>query len=297
MKPNGDSALTSSFPGYIGYDQSLEEYVINKVNESEIAKAQKKDKNVNVLTGKKFGVDEKFTAENLTPEQQAYLATLDAAALAEVVTSYQENANANYESNLQKLGIANLDDPDTISLFPINFDAKTEIEQIIQQYNEGKDEEDQITYTDMMGTMIASVSLIVDVISTVLIAFVAVSLVVSCIMIGIITHISVMERTKEIGILRALGASKHNVSQVFNAETFIVGICAGLLGVGVSALLTIPINAVLESLLGIEALTVALPAVYAVVLVALSVVITMIGGLLPAKRAAKQDAVIALRTE
>lgn len=127
--------------------------------------------------------------------------------------------------------------------------------------------------------------------------FVAVSLVVSCIMIGIITHISVMERTKEIGILRALGASKHNVSQVFNAETFIVGICAGLLGVGVSALLTIPINAVLESLLGIEALTVALPAVYAVVLVALSVVITMIGGLLPTKRAAKQDAVIALRTE
>lgn len=137
----------------------------------------------------------------------------------------------------------------------------------------------------------------VDVISYVLIAFVAVSLVVSCIMIGIITHISVMERTKEIGILRALGASKHNVSQVFNAETFIVGICAGLLGVGVSALLTIPINAVLESLLGIEALTVALPAVYAVVLVTLSVVITMIGGLLPAKRAAKQDAVIALRTE
>ncbi len=130
-----------------------------------------------------------------------------------------------------------------------------------------------------------------------MIAFVAVSLVVSCIMIGIITHISVMERTKEIGILRALGASKHNVSQVFNAETFIVGICAGLLGVGVSALLTIPINAVLESLLGIEALTVALPAVYAVVLVTLSVVITMIGGLLPAKRAAKQDAVIALRTE
>ena len=134
-------------------------------------------------------------------------------------------------------------------------------------------------------------------ISYVLIAFVAVSLVVSCIMIGIITHISVMERTREIGILRALGASKHNVSQVFNAETFIVGICAGLLGVGVSALLTIPINAVLESLLGIEALTVALPAVYAVVLVTLSVVITMIGGLLPAKRAAKQDAVIALRTE
>ncbi len=296
VKPNGDSALTSSFPGYIGYDQSLEEYVINKVNESEIAKAQKKDKNVNVLTGKKFGVDEKFTAENLTPEQQAYLATLDAAALAEVVTSYQENANANYESNLQKLGIANLDDPDTISLFPINFDAKTEIEQIIQQYNEGKDEEDQITYTDMMGTMIASVSLIVDVISTVLIAFVAISLIVSSIMIAIITYISVLERTKEIGVLRAIGASKRDVSRVFNAETLIEGLAAGLLGIGITLLLDIPINIVVNQLLNVENIAV-LPFTGAVVLIILSVLLTVLAGLIPSRMASKKDPVEALRTE
>ena len=134
-------------------------------------------------------------------------------------------------------------------------------------------------------------------ISYVLIAFVAVSLIVSCIMIGIITHISVMERTKEIGILRAMGASKRNISQVFNAETFIIGFCAGLLGVGISALLTIPINAILQSILGAESLTVSLPVVPAFVLIVLSMVITIIGGLLPAKKAAKKDPVIALRTE
>lgn len=296
VKPNGDSALTSSFPGYIGYDQSLEEYVINKVNESEIAKAQKKDKTVNVLTGKKFGADEKFTAENLTPEQQAYLATLDAAALAEVVSSYQENANANYESNLKKLGIASLDDPDTISLFPINFDAKTEIEQVIRRYNEGKSEEDQITYTDMMGTMIASVSLIVDVISAVLIAFVAISLVVSSIMIAIITYISVLERTKEIGVLRAIGASKRDVSRVFNAETLIEGLAAGLLGIGVTLLLTIPINLIVEQTLNVKNIAV-LPVTGAVILIALSVLLTVLAGLIPSRMASKKDPVEALRTE
>ena len=198
---------------------------------------------------------------------------------------------------MKKFGKVSYDAPASISIYTDSFEDKNAVSACIERYNDNADEAGKITYTDYVALLTSSITSMVDVISYVLIAFVAVSLVVSCIMIGIITHISVMERTKEIGILRALGASKHNVSQVFNAETFIVGICAGLLGVGVSALLTIPINAVLESLLGIEALTVALPAVYAVVLVTLSVVITMIGGLLPAKRAAKQDAVIALRTE
>lgn len=204
---------------------------------------------------------------------------------------------ASYADNMKKFGKVSYDAPASISIYTDSFEDKNAVSACIERYNDSADEAGKITYTDYVALLTSSITSMVDVISYVLIAFVAVSLVVSCIMIGIITHISVMERTKEIGILRALGASKHNVSQVFNAETFIVGICAGLLGVGVSALLTIPINAVLESLLGIEALTVALPAVYAVVLVALSVVITMIGGLLPAKRAAKQDAVIALRTE
>lgn len=204
---------------------------------------------------------------------------------------------ASYADNMKKFGKVSYDAPASISIYTDSFEDKNAVSACIERYNDNADEAGKITYTDYVALLTSSITSMVDVISYVLIAFVAVSLVVSCIMIGIITHISVMERTKEIGILRALGASKHNVSQVFNAETFIVGICAGLLGVGVSALLTIPINAVLESLLGIGALTVALPAVYAVVLVALSVVITMIGGLLPAKRAAKQDAVIALRTE
>lgn len=296
VKPSGDSALASSFPGYLGYDQSLEEYIVEKVNESEIAKAQKKDKTINVLTGKKFGAEEKFSAENLTPEQQMYLSTLDAAELAEVVSSYQENVDATYESVLHKLGITSLDDPDEISLFPINFEAKTDIENIIKRYNEGKDEEDQITYTDMMGTMIASVSMIVDVISAVLIAFVAISLVVSSIMIAIITYISVLERTKEIGVLRAMGASKRDVSRVFNAETLIEGLAAGLLGIGVTLLMTIPINAIVEQTLDVKNIAV-LPVGGAVILIILSVILTMIAGLIPSRMASKKDPVEALRSE
>lgn len=295
-KPNGDSALASSFPGYLGYRQDLEAYVINGVNDSEIAKAQKKDKTVNVLTGKKFGSEEKFSAENLAPEQQAYLATLDATELAEVVSSYKENADATYETIAQKLGIASLDDPDEISLFPINFDAKTDIEHIIDQYNEGKDEEDQITYSDMMGAMIASVSMIVDVISTVLIAFVAISLIVSSIMIAIITYISVLERTKEIGILRAIGASKRDVSRVFNAETLIEGLAAGILGIGITLLLTIPINIVVKDALDVKNIAV-LPLDGAIILILLSVVLTMLAGLIPSRMASKKDPVEALRSE
>ena len=159
------------------------------------------------------------------------------------------------------------------------------------------DEDSQITYTDYVELMTSSLTSIIDMISYVLIAFVAVSLIVSCIMIGIITHISVLERTKEIGILRAMGASKRNISQVFNAETFIIGCCAGLLGIGISMLITIPVNAVIQNLLGAATLTVSLPATYAALLIGLSIVITIVGGLLPAKKAAKKDPVVALRTE
>ena len=159
------------------------------------------------------------------------------------------------------------------------------------------DEDSQITYTDYVALLTASITSIVDVISYVLIAFVAVSLVVSCIMIGIITHISVLERTKEIGILRALGASKRNISQVFNAETFIIGFCAGLIGVGISALLTIPINSIIAQLVGSDTVRAVLPVGAAVILIAISMLITVVGGLLPAKRAAKKDPVTALRTE
>lgn len=198
---------------------------------------------------------------------------------------------------MEAFGKVSYDTPASISIYTDSFEDKEAVSTCIENYNKTVDDDNQITYTDYVALLTSSITSIVDVISYVLIAFVAVSLIVSCIMIGIITHISVMERTKEIGILRAMGASKRNISQVFNAETFIIGFCAGLLGVGISALLTIPINAILQSILGAESLTVSLPVVSAFVLIVLSMVITIIGGLLPAKKAAKKDPVIALRTE
>ena len=198
---------------------------------------------------------------------------------------------------MENFGKVSYDAPASISIYADSFEDKDAISACIEDYNETADEDAQITYTDYVALLTSSVTTIINGISYVLIAFVAISLIVSCIMIGIITHISVMERTKEIGILRALGASKHNISQVFNAETFIIGCCAGLLGIGVSLLLMIPINSMIEKISGISGLTAQLPVASALVLIALSIVITLAGGLLPAKKAAKKDPVIALRSE
>ena len=187
--------------------------------------------------------------------------------------------------------------PASISIYADTFEAKDAIAAAIKRYNESAPESEQITYTDYIALITSSVTTIVDVISYVLIAFVAVSLVVSCIMIGIITHISVLERTKEIGILRALGASKRNITQVFNAETVIIGFCAGVMGVAIAMLLTIPINAILQHIIGSVELTVTLPLTSALILVAISVIITAIGGVIPARKAASRDPVVALRTE
>ena len=195
---------------------------------------------------------------------------------------------ASYEDNMEAFGKVSYDAPASISIYTDSFEDKEAVSECIANYNEAVDEDNQITYTDYVELMTSSLTSIVDIISYVLIAFVAVSLIVSCLMIGIITHISVLERTKEIGILRAMGASKRNISQVFNAETFIIGCCAGLLGIGISLLCMIPINAILQNLLGAATLTVALPITYVAILVVLSIVITVIGGLLPAKKAAKK---------
>lgn len=221
-----------------------------------------------------------------TPDNEILLSVYD-----EYIGGYS------YADNMKCFGKISYDAPSSISIYTDSFEDKEAVSECIENYNEIVDTDSQITYTDYVELMTSSLTSIIDMISYVLIAFVAVSLIVSCIMIGIITHISVLERTKEIGILRAMGASKRNISQVFNAETFIIGCCAGLLGVGISILLTIPINAVIQSLLGAATLTVALPLTYAVALIILSVVITIIGGLLPARNAAKKDPVIALRTE
>ena len=219
----------------------------------------------------------------------------------ELFASLSSSGSSTYEGNLQKLGYADFDEPSSISIYPKNFESKEHVVSILDGYNdtmekEGKNEQ-VISYTDVVGTLMSSVTDIVNIISYVLIAFVGISLVVSSIMIGVITYISVLERKKEIGILRAIGASKRNISQVFNAETFIIGLCAGLIGIGLSLLLMIPGNLLIHHLADTTKVSASLPLVPALVLIALSVVLTLIGGLIPSKKAAKSDPVTALRTE
>ncbi len=202
-----------------------------------------------------------------------------------------------FDENMDTFGVISKDAPASINIYADSFEAKDAISTCIEDYNQTVEEEDQISYTDYVALLMSSVTTIIDVISYVLIAFVSVSLVVSSILIGIITYISVLERTKEIGILRAIGASKHNISQVFNAETFMIGLCSGLLGVGITALLLIPANAIIHSLVDTTSVNAVLPPVAAAILVVLSMVLTLIGGLIPAKKAARMDPVAALRTE
>ena len=208
-----------------------------------------------------------------------------------------EFSDSTYEANLKKLGYVNLDNPSTINLYASSFENKDVIEEVIAEYNKTADELSQIKYTDYVGLMMSSITTIINAITYVLIAFVAVSLIVSSIMIGVITLISVQERTKEIGILRAIGASKKNVSSLFNAETVIIGFTSGLLGVGITYLLCIPINLILHALTGINNLSAYLPIPTAIILVAISVLLTLFAGIIPSRSAAKKDPVVALRTE
>ncbi len=215
-----------------------------------------------------------------------------------LVSLYDQYIGSNtYEDNMESFGVVSYDAPSSISIYADSFESKESIVACIESYNKSVDEDSQITYTDYVALLTSSLTTIINGITYVLIAFVAISLIVSCIMIGIITNISVMERTKEIGILRALGASKRNVSQVFNAETFIIGCCAGVLGIGISLLALFPINSIIESLLGSTDMAARLPIASAAILIVISVLITVIGGLIPAKSAAKKDPVVALRTE
>lgn len=232
---------------------------------------------------------------------EAFQMNMDGEELMELMMSMNSSKTATYDSNLKNLGYVDFGVPNGISIYPKDFVSKEGVVKILDDYNsrmeqEGKDEQ-VITYTDVVGTLMSSVTDIIDVISYVLIAFVAISLVVSSIMIGVITYISVLERKKEIGILRAIGASKGNISQVFNAETFIIGLCAGLIGIGITALLLIPGNALIHHLAGTAEVTAVLPVLPAVILVLLSVLLTLLGGLIPSKKAAKSDPVTALRTE
>ena len=260
LKPNED-ASNASISTNVAYTNKLTQYLINAVNDSDIVKEQLANPTVDVFTGEPF-------AEN------------------------------SYEANLTKLGVANLEDPASISIYPKDFKSKEKIVDIIDEYNaklkaEGKEE---IEYTDYVGLMMSSVSTIINAISYVLIAFVAISLVVSSIMIGIITYISVLERTKEIGILRSIGASKKDVSRVFNAETVIVGFVAGMIGIIITLILNVPINIIIKNITDISGMS-KLPVSGGVVLVVISIILTFIAGLIPARVASKKDPVIALRTE
>ena len=302
IKQNENSSA-SSMAGGIGYLKDLKEYVINKTNEAEIVKEQKENPDVNVFTGLEFpkeGEEQTFNIQNLSSEQQRAISQMSPEQIADMMETYRENQEATYEDNLTTLGSVDLDKPSSISIYPKSFDDKEKIANAIEEYNqkqrdEGK-EENVITYTDIVGTMMTSVTNIIDAVSYALIGFVSISLIVSSIMIGIITYISVLERTKEIGILRAIGASKGDISKVFNAETFIVGLIAGLLGIGITVLLTIPINSLIYNLSGVV-IKATLEPIAGLILVLISMFLTIIAGLIPAKMASKKDPVEALRTE
>ena len=336
IRPKAD-ASDAGITTAVAYTAKLTDYVIAHTNESAVVQAQEADDTVNVLTGIAFaspddaskaadakaylsslGISEKASfykmmvystqgsnasAAGMAMDEATMAAALDRWLAGQpsqeiLVKVYEQYiAGSTYEDNLKAFGKVSYDAPSSISIYTDSFENKDAIAACIEAYNETADEDAQITYTDYVAMLTSSITTIINGISYVLIAFVAISLVVSCIMIGIITHISVMERTKEIGILRALGASKRNISQVFNAETFIIGCCAGLLGIGVSLLALFPINAILAKVSGLSDLTAQLPVQSSIILIVISIVITILGGLLPAKKAAKKDPVIALRTE
>ena len=299
IKPNKDSAVTSSTLGGILYTDSLEKHVLKKVEDSQIVKEQKQNPEINIITGLEFS-DEEFNINDLSFEQQTYLSSLNQEELAEVITKYKESYSLTYEKVLEKLGSIDLDNPSGIYIYAKDFESKDAIKNIINDYNEqqrkNSKEANVINYNDVVGMLMSSVTDIVDIISYVLISFVSISLVVSSIMIGIITYISVLERTKEIGILRAIGASKKDVSRVFNAETLIIGFTSGMFGILITVLLNIPINIIIKKLTGVSNIT-QLPLNGAIILIMISVILTIIAGLIPAKLASKKDPVESLRSE
>lgn len=314
IRPNDDAVSTSISSG-IGYTAKLTEYIIEEVKNSEIAKAQLADTSVDVFTGVPFDNDR--NTEITMDDVNAYMATLspEESAQMQAMTSGMSDdqilqlfsaslkartTDATLDSNKSKLGITDLDTPSQIDIYATDFDSKEKVQNIIKDYNKSQQddgkEENVINYTDYVGMMMSSVSTIINAISYVLIAFVAISLIVSSIMIGIITYISVLERTKEIGVLRSIGASKKDVSRIFNAETLIEGFVSGALGIVVTLLLCIPANALIKHLTDISNVA-QLPVAGGVILIIISMFLTFIAGLIPAKLAAKKDPVVALRSE
>ena len=314
IKPSEEAVSTSLSSG-IGYTKELTEYIINGVNDSAIAKAQLADEDTDIFTGVPFDNnkdtpitmdDVQAYLESLPSDEQAqtrmFLSTMTDEQILDMFSQSvkAQTTDATLETNKSKLGITDLDDPSGINIYPSDFDSKEHIQDIISDYNtsqqkDGKDE-NVINYTDYVGIIMSSVTVIINAISYVLIAFVGISLIVSSIMIGIITYISVLERTKEIGILRSIGASKKDISRIFNAETLIEGFVAGALGIIVTLILCVPANAIIKNVTSIANVA-QLPVAGGVILVIISMLLTLIAGLIPARLAAKKDPVVALRSE
>ena len=321
LRPAADTVATSSGSG-VGYRAELMRYLVQRVNESPIVREQRENPEVDVFTGQPFSTNENDLLEAMdrmsfgdfvqeygsvmhwSEEVQAQLGTLSAVLNylpKERIKQFLPNVlpkemGGSYQKNMATLGVSDLNSPASIAIFPKSFEAKAKITALIDAYNASVEEENTILYTDYVGLLMSSVTDIINAVSYVLIAFVAISLVVSSIMIGIITYISVLERTKEIGILRAMGASKGDVSRVFTAETLIIGLVAGLLGITITWLLNVPISLIIRSLTNVSARAV-LPGRGALVLVLISMLLTMVAGAIPSRMAAKKDPVVALRTE
>ena len=295
IKPS-ESTVSQPTMGGVYYTKAMEEYVTSKTENSQIVQEQKSNPNINIFTQTEFASGQKMSMSNLTNEQMMQLSSMSQEELMNYMNTYNENINATYDSNLTKLGVVDYSTPTKISLYASSFDGKEKLSDLITSYNKKQTKSNVITYNDFIGTMLSSVTSVVNIISYVLIAFVSVSLIVSSIMIGIITYISVLERTKEIGILRSIGASKKDITRVFNAETFIIGLISGVLGILITLVLNVPISVVVKNMTGVSHIA-KLPVNGAVFLIFVDLVLTILAGLIPSKIASKKDPVEALRSE
>ena len=297
----GTSSGVNSPSGGVAYTSALIDYTSEQIQNSDIVKEQEANPTINVFTGKEFAKDPKpFNSADLTEEEKIQLVKMTPEQQAQYIQQYNENSAATYEENLAKLGVIDKSKPAAIEFYTSSFQQKQELKDFINAYNTAKKdagEDDKVlAYSDDIQTIMSSITTMVGVITTVLVGFVAISLIVSSIMIAIITYISVLERTKEIGILRAMGASKKDIRRIFTAETAIEGFISGVLGIAITLLATIPINAVVAKMTNVENVA-QLPWEAALILIGISIVLTMLAGLIPSRIAAKKDPVESLRSE
>ena len=297
----GTSSGVNSPSGGVAYTSALIDYTSEQIQNSDIVKEQEANPTINVFTGKAFAKDPKpFNSADLTEEEKIQLVKLTPEQQAQYIQQYNENSAATYEENLAKLGVIDKSKPAAIEFYTSSFQQKQELKDFINAYNTAKKdagEDDKVlAYSDDIQTIMSSITTMVGVITTVLVGFVAISLIVSSIMIAIITYISVLERTKEIGILRAMGASKKDIRRIFTAETVIEGFISGLLGIGITVLAVFPINAIVEKIAKVKDVA-QLPLSAALILIGISIILTMLSGLIPSRIAAKKDPVESLRSE